>query len=277
MGVMRVRSTIWRLALVLASALGAQSVSAQFETGGKEDSGELAKKLQNPIANLISVPFKVDWDTGIGPSNANRSTLFIQPVIPFSLGSDWSVISRTIVPVIDARSTAPGISNASGLGDVTQSLFFGPKSPTSAGWIWAVGPVLLLPTANKNALGGDKWGLGPTAVALKQQDGWTYGILANHIWSVAGSDRRAAISATYLQPFLSYTTKTYTTFGTSVESTYNWKTSQWTVPINVTVSQLIKIGMQPVSFALGVRSYVERPTGGPDWGLRFTTTLLFPK
>jgi len=50
----------------------------------------------------------------------------------------------------------------------------------------------------------------PTAVVLKQEHGWTYGALANHIWSFAGDDSRADVNATFLQPFLSYTTKTYT-------------------------------------------------------------------
>ena len=270
-------STFMRLALAAGLSLTGAAVLAQSEAGGGDDSAELAKKLSNPIASLISVPFKYDWDTGIGPAGADRSTLTVQPVIPFSLNADWNVISRTIVPLIDAQSPVANGSSQSGLGDVNQSFFFGPKAPTSSGWIWAVGPVFLLPTASKDALGGGKLGVGPTAVVLKQESGWTVGVLANQIWSVAGSGGRAAISATYVQPFLAYTTKTYTSFGLNTESTYNWKTSQWTVPINLSVSQLVKIDKQPVSFLLGVRSYASAPTGGPDWGLRFTMTLLFPK
>jgi hypothetical protein len=114
-------------------------------------------------------------------------------------------------------------------------------------------------------------------VLLKQDSGWTYGMLANHIWSVAGSDSRSDISNTFLQPFLSFTTKQATTYSVNTESTYNWKESQWTVPINVQLSQLTRLGGQPVSFGIGTRFYAERPAGGPDWGLRFTVTLLFPK
>ncbi len=242
-----------------------------------DESVELAKKLANPIANLISVPIKLDWDTGIGSNDADQYNFVIQPVIPFSLNSDWSLISRTIAPFIEAKAPQPGLSDESGLGDITQSFFFSPKAPTAGGWIWGAGPVLLLPTATNDRLSGEKWGLGPTVVMLKQDSGWTYGMLANHIWSVAGTDSRNDISNTFLQPFLSFTTKQATTYSVNTESTYNWQESQWTVPINVQLSQLTRLSGQPVSFAIGTRFYAERPAGGPDWGLRFTVTLLFPK
>ncbi len=241
------------------------------------DAAELAKQLSNPIAALIQVPFQYNWDTGIGAADANRSILNIQPVIPFSIGRDWNLISRTIVPLIDAQSPVAGGSSNSGVGDIVQSLFLGPKAPTASGWIWGAGPVFLLPTASNDALGTEKWGIGPTAVALKQQDGWTYGALVNHIWSVAGNDNRADVNATFLQPFLGYTFKTQTTVTLTPESTYDWEARQWTVPINLVVSQLVIFGKQPVSLALGYRKYVEGPAGGPDWGLRFAVALMFPK
>jgi hypothetical protein len=137
--------------------------------------------------------------------------------------------------------------------------------------------VFLYPSATDDALGAEKWGAGPTAVVLRQDSGWTYGMLANQLWSFAGSSSRAEVNATFLQPFVSYTTKTFTTFGLNTESTYDWSNRQWTVPINLTVSQLLKLGTQPIQFQIGGRYYAERPGGGPDWGLRFTVTLLFPK
>ena len=170
-----------------------------------------------------------------------------------------------------------GTSSQSGLSDTVQSRFFSPKAPTSGGWIWGAGPVLLLPTATDDLLGAEKWGAGPTAVLLKQEKGWTYGVLANHIWSFAGESGRADVNATFLQPFVSYTTKTFTTFGLNTESTYDWENSQWTVPLNLTVAQLLKIGGQPVQFTLGVKYYAEKPDNGPEWGLRFAITFLFPK
>ncbi len=251
-----------------------------FESYGDESSGnqsdDLAKKLQNPVADLISVPVQNNWDFDIGPADAMRFTANVQPVIPFSVGDNWNLITRTIMPIIHAESSVPGGSDKSGLGDIVQSFFFSPKDPVG-GWILGGGPVFLYPSASDDALGGQKWGAGPTAVALRQDNGWTYGMLANHLWSFAGNDSRSEVNATFLQPFLAYTTKTYTTFGFNTESTYDWEGKQWIAPLNLTVQQMIKIGPQPVAFTLGGRYYAERPDGGSDWGLRFVVTLLFPK
>ena len=251
--------------------------SGAAPSDGQANAAELAKKLQNPIADLISVPFQNNWDFGIGPADAMRYTVNIQPVIPVSLTTEWNLIIRTIMPVIYAESPVPGGDNKAGLGDITQSFFFSPKEPTSGGWIWGVGPVFLYPSATDSALGAEKFGLGPTAVVLKQEHGWTYGMLFNHIWSVAGNGSRDNVSSTFLQPFLTYTTKTFTTFGINTETTYDWEHHQGTVPINWFVQQLLKIDKLPIAFQLGVRYYAEKPAGGPDWGLRFVTTLLFPK
>jgi len=265
---------------VMASTVGAQEAQSEAD-----NAAELAKKLSNPIASLISVPFKYSWDTGIGTKtsdpksrdDATQETLILQPVIPFELNADTNLITRTIIPYVRAESKVVGGGTESGLGDITQSFFISPKAPTDSGWIWGAGPVFFYPSASNDKVGAEKWGIGPTAVLLKQDKGVTYGLLANHIWSVAGNDARADISATFLQPFLSYTTKTFTTFGINTESTYDWKADKWTVPINLTAQQMLKIAKQPVAFALGYRNYVSKPEGGPDWGLSFTMTLLFPK
>jgi hypothetical protein len=244
------------------------------------DDAELAKKTLNPVADLMSLPFQFNHDRKIGPAEDGKKTVLnIQPVIPFSLNGDWNLISRTIVPVIDQQDILPGgAADKSGVGDVLQSLFFSPKKPTASGWIWGAGPVFLLPTASDERLGGEKWGLGPTFVALKQDSGWTYGALTNHVWSVAGDDSRNDVSATFIQPFLSYTTKTFTSFGVNTESTYDWKGKEWSVPVNLFVSQLLKVGQQPLSLQAGLRYWADSPPSGANgWGFRVAITLLYPK
>jgi hypothetical protein len=249
----------------------------------KDQEAELAKKLQNPVANLISVPIQNNWDFGIGPAHAMQYKANIQPVIPFSISEDWNLITRTIVPVyyqeplVNNPNAPVSVSKShAGVGDITQSFFFSPKAPVG-GWILGAGPVGYYPTANSGYLGAGQWGAGPTVVALRQEHGFTYGFLGNQIWSFTGQEGRSEVNAAFLQPFVSYTTKTYTTFGMNTESTYNWATHESTAPMNWTVQQLVKIGRMPIAFQLGYRYYVEKPNGGPDWGLRFAVTFLFPK
>ena len=166
----------------------------------------------------------------------------------------------------------------SGLGDIVASQFFSPKKPTAGGLIWGIGPVEMLPTASHDTLGSDKWGLGPTIVGLQQTGPWTVGLLANHIWSVGGDPGRTDINATFLQPFVSYITTTKTTFTVNTESTYDWKGETWSVPVNVVVSQLLKVGGQIISVSAGARYWADSPDNGPEgWGGRLVLTFLFPK
>jgi hypothetical protein len=252
--------------------------SALASMAAAEDSAELAKKLSNPVAALISVPLQYNYDHHYGPDkNGHKSYLNVQPVVPISLNADWNVISRTIVPIVSQSDVVPG-SSESGIGDVTQSLFFSPKKPTSGGVIWGVGPAFLLPTGTDPNLSVRKWGAGPTGVILKQDGAWTYGALANHIWGVGGNSSRPDVSSTFLQPFFSYTTKDAWTYSLNTESTYDWKAKEWSIPINLMVSKVVKFGALPVSLGGGVRYWADSPEKGPnDIGVRFVMTFLFPK
>jgi hypothetical protein len=275
----RMQICFWLVTLLAITAAFAIPANAEEGQGATDKAAELAKKLANPIASLMSVPLQYNYDE-YGGSNegASASRLLIQPVIPVSLTDEWNVIIRAIVPLVDQHGFPVDAMNESGLGDIVTSQFFSPKAPTAGGWIWGVGPVELLPSASDDMLGGRKWGLGPTGVVLKQQGAWTVGMLANHIWSVAGDDDRADFNATFLQPFVSYVTKTKTTFAVVTESTYDWKNEAWSVPVIAQVSQLFKIGPQILQFGVGAKYWAESPDNGPEgWGFRAQLTFLFPK
>jgi hypothetical protein len=243
---------------------------------GEGSDAELATKLNNPVASLISVPLQSNWDHDFGQARDGwKYTLNVQPVVPSKLNGDWTLISRVIVPLVDQHIPGVGDGSQQGVGDITGEFFFVPSGAQPGGITWGIGPAVIAPTYASSISAG-KWALGPTAVILKQESGMTYGALAVHSWSVAGSGPQN-ISSTFFQPFFSYTNAQAWTVGLNAESTYDWKASQWTVPFNATVSKLTRVGKQPVSVGAGVRWYADSPVAGPHGiGYRLVVTFLFP-
>jgi hypothetical protein len=276
----------WQRFLIITTIVGMIYGSTALvifvgSAAAQESNEELAKKVSNPIAALISVPFEFNYNSGYGTEDGEQLLLNIQPVIPITLNEDWNVISRTIVSVIWQDDIAGQSGEQVGLGDTLQSLFFSPSQPIKTGignMTWGAGPAIAIPTGTDDLLGSGKFGLGPTGVVIIQEGPWTYGALANHIWSVAGEGSRDEVSATFMQPFIAYTTPSAWTFIIQTESTYDWKAEQWSVPINSSISKVVAIGSQKVQFQVGSRYWAESPSGGAeDIGATLKVTFLFPK
>jgi len=115
-----------------------------------ESETELAKKTQNPVADLISVPFQTNFNFNTGTTDATVYVLNVQPVIPFKLTEDWNLITRTVMPIINQPSLFPHMESAFGMGDINPTLFFSPAKPGA--FIWGVGPASFALSAVKQKI-----------------------------------------------------------------------------------------------------------------------------
>jgi len=262
------------MALLAVTALIA--VPARAEMSAEE----LAKLAQNPVGNLISVPFQNNTNFNVGPYNGTQNILNIQPVIPVEINKDWNIITRTIVPVISQPQLSPMTDRTNGIGDTVFSAFLSPAQPH--GLIWGVGPVVQLPTNTSAELGNRNWGLGPTFVVLHLEHGdpWVYGVLANNIWSLSSSKQGGAYNNGLVQPFVNYNFKGGLYLVSGPILTVDWKADsgqQWTVPLGGGIGKIFHIGRLPVNTTLQAYYNVVHPDNGANWQLRAQVQFMFPK
>lgn len=235
---------------------------------------EVANKLSNPVASLISVPFQNNVDYGIGSYHGSKYTLNFQPVIPIALSPKLNLITRYIIPIVDQHDITGEGEDQFGLSDATISGFFSPVNSKN-GWIWGAGPAFLVPIGTNDFLSTKKWGIGPTALVLRQSNGLTYGFLINQLWSFAGDEARSDVNQMFLQPFFAKNWKSGGGISVNSEMTFNWKTNTTTGFLNPLVTGVTKLGKQAVSLGVGPRiPIIGQPA---DFGFRGVLTLVFPK
>jgi hypothetical protein len=272
--------TVALLATVLATLLPATQPSAAADEKAAADSTEeLAKKTQNPVADLISVPFQSNFNFNTGPRDKMVYVLNVQPVIPIELNEDWNLITRIITPIIDQPSLAPGVETASGLGDINPSLFLSPAK--SEHFIWGVGPTFTFPTASRRILGAGKYSMGPTGVALLMEGPWVVGALANNQWSYAGWGPKS-VNALLAQPFINYNFKHgwYLTSAPIFTSDWTAKADQqWTAPVGGGFGKLWRVGSVGLPVNTQIQGFYNaiRPDLTSNWQLRVQVQFLFPK
>lgn len=240
---------------------------------GAHDAGDLAKATQNPVSDLISLPFQSNFNFGVGPDDDTQYVLNVQPIWPFRLGADWSLITRTILPVVYQPEAIPGAGDDFGLGDTTFTGFVSPAKPGKL--IWGAGPAVLIPTSTGRQLGAGEWGLGPSAVVVRMDGPWVFGALASNIWGFEGE-----VNSMTLQPFVNYNLAGGWYVVSAPLVTANWEADgdeTWTVPVGAGIGKVAHIGKQPVNVSCQLYYNVERPAGGPEWSLRVAIQLLFPK
>ena len=266
----------------MSSAVIAQQAvpSASSASTGGIDTVAIAKKLANPIANMISVQTQYEYSRGVGVNQAgSEQSLLFQPVIPFDLGGGDTFIVRPIVAgVREVSVQGPTGSPFSGYGiaSVTVESFYAPN--TNSSWIWGVGPYLVSPSGNSGKFGSQQTGAGVTGVVLNRKGPWTYGLLGYQSWEVGGNPAFGTQNNLYGQPFVAYTTKEAWTFTTNMEALYNYDTRRTSNPLYAGVSKVTVIGGLPFSFSAGPMYYVSNTPGGPSgWGARATVTLIVLK
>ena len=264
------------IALAPIAARGQQAAGGASPPA--DESEELAKKLSNPISDLVSVPFQFNWYENVGPLDLSTFILNVQPVIPLKLNEDWNLIMRIIMPFIGQPPLFDGDVSAFGVGDITSSFFFSPK--TEHGFTWGAGPVFETPSSYQPTIGSGHFSIGPTVVALQQTGKWTIGVLWNQVWSVAGDKRREDVNQMFLQPFLAYQATRTVTLTLNSETTGNWEAhgdDRWTVPILLEIAKLNKFATFPASYQLGAAWFAAHPDVGPSWNIRAAVIILLPE
>lgn len=251
---------------------------ALAEENAQDSETELAKKTQNPVANLISIPLQNRMNFGIGPNNRMQNVLNVQPVVPISLNSEWNLITRTIMPIIKQPDIATTNDNTWGLGATTFTALLSPADPGPV--IWGVGPAIQLPTTTDDMLGSRKWGAGPSVVALTMQGPWVFGAIANQVWSIGGNNDRPNTSTFFTNAFINYNLSDGWYLTSAPIITADWEASnghKWTVPVGGGFGKIQRIGKLPFNLSLAAYSNVVRPDPGADWELRLQIALLLPK
>jgi hypothetical protein len=256
------------------------AADAAKETAADDDATAIAKKLQNPIGDLYSVPFQNNTNFNTGPHKGTQDILNVQPVIPIHINSDWNVITRTILPLIWQPSFQPAQSVPFGTGPTTFSAFLSPANPTN-GLVWGIGPVVQVPTISSATLGSNVWGGGPTGVLVYMKGPWVGGVVANNVWSFGGTQGLGGTryNTFLVQPFVNYNFGGGWYVYSSPIITANWLKAgneAWTLPVGAGAGRVVKLGGKlPVNFQLGAYYNTLRPEFGSTWQLRTQITLIF--
>ena len=248
--------------------------------GGEDEEAELARAVQNPVADMISLPFQNSTNFNFGPLERTQNVLNIQPVIPINVTQEWLMVTRTILPVVSQPAFLPGQDREFGLGDTLFSAFFSPKDRNLwlGNWLWGAGPAILLPTSTQDRLGVGEWGAGPSAIILTMRGRWVIGSLFSNVWSFSGDN---SVNQFTWQPFVNYNFDHGWYLSSSPVITANWKAASdntWTAPIGGGFGRVFLLGRQPINASLEGYYNVEKPDHiGPEWTIRFTIQFLFPR
>ncbi len=245
----------------------------------EHDVSAISKKLANPVSDIKNLPLRYDFDGGYD-DNGMKQTLRIQPIFAGAINDEWSFLSRTVIPIVDQTNVVylprPGggrIETQAGISDLQESIFITTK--TAGGVTMGFGPIINIPSFYEG-LSTNKLSVGPTGILLYDPGKWTVGVLANHLWSVAGGGPidKGYFSQTMVQPLVTYQVGRGFSVGMNAESFYDWKTEDLTIPLTLTMAQVFVVKKMPVSLTVAPKYFVAHPDNGPTWGIRSVLTFV---
>ena len=264
-----------RFTRILAPFVLALGVAAPLYAQEHVNTTELAKKTQNPVSDLMSIPLQFNWNQGGAFADATYFNLNFQPVAPIKL-EKCTIIARTIVPY--NSFPAGGSERATGIGDIQDQVYFSPANPGKL--IWGVGPMFSFPTATNNFAETGSWTVGPGAVLLTMTGPWVIGGLANQFWTYYDEGGDPEVNLFVFQPFINYNFGGGWALSFAPLWTANWDApegEEWTIPLGLGLSRTTVFNRRPM--VLGVQFYrnVERPSSGAETQIRAVVSFLYPK
>ena len=259
---------------LLLWSLSVSSLAAQQPV--EDEATRLAKATQNPVADLVSLPFQFNFNNGGGLDDRTFFNLNFQPVVPIKgVLENWTIIARTIVPYVNLPSGPD--SRSGGLGDIQEQIFFTPAQSGSI--IWGVGPIFSIPTATADAVRTGSWAFGPTAVVLTSRGPWVIGGLLNNLWTFSDEGDDTEVNQFLVQPFINYNFGKGWALATAPIITANWDApdgEEWTLPIGAGITKTTVFNGRPMSVGFQYYHNVEHPTASGANLLRVIVSLLYP-
>ncbi len=251
--------------------LGSSAAAAEDAAGGNAS----VHDAQNPLANVISVPFQNNTFFSDGPERKTANILVFEPVVPFHIDQDWNLIARFVTPIVSAPGLAPSQGTQFGLGNMQPAFYLSPAHPGEI--LWGAGVKFYLPTETDSRLGVSKWGAGPAFAALTFQGPWTFGVLADNVW--AGSQRGTRVNQMTFNPFVFRNFSDGWYLVSSGIMTADWTArggQQWTVPVGGGFGRLFTVGPLPINARVQYLNNVERPSFAPKWQLQVQVQFFLP-
>jgi hypothetical protein len=245
------------------------------QASAEHDATELAKTTQNPVGDIVSIPFQFNFNGGGSLADDTLFNLNFQPVVPIHLSPGLSLIARTIVPI--NSYPGPMDTRESGFGDILQQTFFTPAKPGKV--IFGIGPAFSLPTATARPARTGTWAAGASAVVLTMPGPWVLGSLLVQFSPLTDADGPPRTNQFQWQYFINYNFGKGWALSTSPTLTANWDApegQQWTVPVGAGISRTVVFNRQPMTLGFTYFKNIKKPDDAPGYVARIVTTFIFP-